>query len=139
MRRRKRFNPKRRIRADFDPDELGQLAQKVRYEGNPEHKRDPGDYGLTPPAQPRADKTLCDGVSIYKRSVAENLLRRGVKKGLVSEQMRGEFPQTIWSVTADGHPLEAQLDNAEQGVYHGYPMPTTDPFRDVVLRRWKMR
>ncbi len=136
MRKRASFNPKRRIRVNCDPDMLANLARRVTYGGNPEHKRSPGDFGLTPPSQPRADKTLCDGVSIHTRSDAGDLLRKGVRRGLISEQVRGEYPQNIWSVSDDDQPLEAQLENADQGVYHGYPMPTTDPMRDEVLARW---
>jgi hypothetical protein len=64
------------------------------------------------------------------------LLRKGVRKGLISEQTRGEYPQNVWSVTRGGQALEAQLDNADQGIYHGYPMPDTDPMRDGVLKIW---
>jgi hypothetical protein len=39
-------------------------------------------------------------------------------------------------VTDDGIPLEAQLENPEQGVYHGYPLLDDDSFRDEVLKRW---
>ena len=60
MARRNRFNPKRRICEAADPSDLEGIAGRVRDVGNPEHKRNPGDFGLTPPAQPRADKTLCD-------------------------------------------------------------------------------
>lgn len=137
MRRRKTFNPKRSIRGAVDRELLQRLAKRVRYGGNPEHKRNPGDFGLVPPAQPRADKTLCDEAGISKKAVAEGLLRDGVTKGLVSEQMRGEFPQNIWAVTKDGLPLEAELENQAQGTYHGYPMPSTDPLRDTVLELWK--
>lgn len=105
----------------------------------PEHKRNPGNFGLTPPASPRPDKTLCDGVGITNRDEAERLLKAGVMRGLISEQMRGQFPQNIWSVTDDGHPLEAQLDNSLLGSYHGYPMPESDPFGRVVLDHWFSR
>lgn len=91
---------------------------------------------MNPPAQPRADKTLCDAVGIFEKSKALHLLREGVLQGLISEQFRGEFPQNIWSVTEDGKPLEAQLENQSQGVYHGYPMPLNDDFRDEVIKRW---
>jgi hypothetical protein len=40
----------------------------------------------------------------------------------------------VGPVTADGEPLEAQLEG--NGVYHGYPMPQDDPFREDVLARW---
>ena len=123
------FNPKRKIKVALD-DDLANLASRVKYTGSPFHKLNPGDFGLAPPSQPRPDKTLCDttGVTTVKESL--RLLRRGVAKGLISEQTRGGFPQNIWSVTEDGVPLGAQLTNREKGVYHGYPMPSTDDFRD---------
>ena len=131
------FNPKRKIRVAADPDELANLAERVKYTGSPFHKRNPGDFGLSPPSQPRPDKTLCDmaGVTTVRESL--RLLRRGVSKGLISERTRGGFPQNIWSVTEDGIPLEAQLENMAQGAYHGYPMPLSDDFRDQVLKRWR--
>ena len=133
---RRAFNPKRRIDPDPDPARLSALANVVVYGGNPEHKRDRGDFGLTPPAQPRADKTLCDGANVVTRSEAEGLLKEGVKRGLVSVQKRGQFPQNIWAVTDRGCPLEAQLENQQRGIYHGYPVPHTDPFREVILEYW---
>lgn len=64
------------------------------------------------------------------------LLTAGCAKGLISQQQRGKFPQDIWAVTEDGVPLEAQLENSEQGVYHGCPMPDSDPFGEIVLDYW---
>ena len=133
---RARFNMKRRIEECPDSSLLAGLARKVKYRGSPLHKRDPGDFQLTPPALPRHDKTLCDGARIHTREVAQGLLREGVRRGLISVRTRGQFPQNIWAVTEEGDPLEAQLENQEQGTYHGYPMPSTDPFRDAVISRW---
>lgn len=137
MRRRKTFNPRRRIQPDCDAAMREKLVAEVCYGGNPEHKRNPRDFRLTPPLRPRPDKTLCDDVAVTTRSQALGLLRQGVKKGLVSEQMRGAYPQNIWAVTDEGQPLEAQLESAEQGTYHGYPMPESDPFREQVLDLWR--
>ena len=39
-------------------------------------------------------------------------------------------------VTKEGIPLEAMLENAGDGTYHGFPMPESDPFRDKVLELW---
>lgn len=64
------------------------------------------------------------------------LLREGIRRGLVSEQNRKDFPQNIWAVTEDGTPLEAALDNQEQGSYHGYPMWTDDQFARKVIEQW---
>lgn len=132
------FNPKRSLVANR-PEEaaLIALAEKVSYRGNPEHKRNPGDFGLTPPSAPRADKTLCDLAGIRSRADALSLLRDGIRRGLISAQQRGAFPQNVWSVTSDRIPVEAQLDNQETGSYHGYPMPEADPFREAVLQAWK--
>ncbi len=49
------------------------------------------------------------------------------------------WPQNTWAVTDNGDPLEAMLENAGQGVYHGYPMPQDDPFRAEVPGRWNAR
>jgi RES domain-containing protein len=40
---------------------------------------------LTPPAQPRDDKSLCDTVRIFHRDEALRLLRAGVERGMISE------------------------------------------------------
>jgi hypothetical protein len=109
MRRRVKFNPKRRIGREFKADDLQQLAASVRYGGNPEHKRNPGDYGLTPPALPRTDSTLCDLAGVFERRSALRLLQEGIRSGMISEQFRGVFPQNVWAVTESGCPLEAHL------------------------------
>ena len=138
MRKRRSYNPKRSISPQNDtPDHsevLHDLARRVSYGGNPEHKKHPGDFGLQPPSSPRLGKTLCDSVGILSRAEALRLLRDGMRRGLVSSQQRNGWPQNIWAVTADGAPLEAQLEG--DGVYHGYPMPENDPFRVEILKRW---
>ena len=133
---RRSFNPKRCIETNIDEIELATLAESISYGGNPEHKSSPGDFGLTPPSQARPDKTLCDGVGIFKREVAESLLKKGARKGFISVQRRNGFPQNVWSVTEGNEPLEAQLENERTGRYHGYPMSTSDPMRRKVLERW---
>jgi hypothetical protein len=136
-RTRRRHNPNRALVAVKPPQtELIALADKIGYGGNPEHKSDPGDFGLTPPSAPRSDKTLCDTAGIRSRSEALSILRSGVLRGLISRQKRGGFPQNVWSVNVDGIVLEAQLENQEIGTYHGYPLQGDDPFRAAVLRAW---
>ena len=138
MKRRTAYNPKRQIRSAMDAPLIERLVAQVSYGGNPEHKRNPGDFGLTPPTSPRPDKTLCDVVGLFSRSIALGHLQCGIRKGLISIQTRGNFPQNIWAVTDSGEPLEAQLENSDRGVYHGYPMPESDPFRDEVLQQWQI-
>lgn len=134
--RRRGFNPKRRLADATDKSTREVWATEVGYGGNPEHKRNPGDFRLTPPASPRPDKTLCDAVLVWTRADAVRLLRSGIEKGLVSVQQRGGYPQNVWAVTDQGHPVEAQLENADRGIYHGYPMPASDPLRQEILARW---
>lgn len=138
MPKRRTFNPKRRIctEEEFEKqrEALPALVDAVQYRGNPEHKRNPGDFGLAPPSAPRPGKTLCDEVGIFNRSEALRLLREGLQRGTFSSQDRNGWPQNIWAVTAGREPLEAQRE--ADGVYHGYPMPESDPFREKVLERW---
>jgi hypothetical protein len=115
---------------------LQQLAEKVRYGGNPEHKRNPGDFNLSPPSNPRQAKTLCDEVGIFKKTEALALLKEGLRQGLVSIQERNGWPQNIWAVV-NGRSLQAMLENAEQGTYHGYPLQQDEPLADEVLKRWE--
>lgn len=116
---------------------LSELADRVSYGGNPEHKKNPGDFGLTPPSDPRQAKSLCDVAHIFSRKEALDLLRQGITKGLVSDREEQGWPKNVWSVTNDGIPLEAQLENAQIGCYHGYPMPDSDPLASEVIFRWR--
>lgn len=141
QRRYDRFNRKRRLR-EWIPEErerFSELADGVRYGGNPEHKRNPGDFDLNPPSWPRKGKSLCDSAGIFTRREALALLRSGLRKGMVGERWEGEWPQNIWAVSESGIPLEAQLENREMGVYHGYPVPESDPLHDTILRQWEKR
>ena len=130
------FNPKRAMAAATDEGQLKLLATKIGYGGNPEHKRRPGDFGVTPQSDPRPHKSLCDATGVFRRDDAIAILRDGVLRGLVSSSERDGFPKNIWSLTSEGTPVEAQLENAELGTYHAYPMPEADPFRAVVQARW---
>lgn len=90
---------------------------------------------MVPPAAPRRGKSLCDDVEIFRRLEALRLLRNGLKMALVDARWNGEgWPTTVWMVTDDGRPLEAQRE--ADGAYHGYPIPEADPFGEVVLERW---
>jgi hypothetical protein len=130
------FNPKRKLLpvAGREFVVLDSLSRKVEYRGNPQHKRNPGDYGLLPPAAARLHKTLCDSTGLRQQD-ALSLLREAVRRGMISEQFREDWPQNVWAVTGDGVPLEAQLEG--NGVYHGYPMPESDPFRMTILEAWE--
>lgn len=101
---------------------------------SPLHKRNPGDFGLTPPASPRPDKTLCDEADVFARAAAADLLSKAIDGGLTSEAFNGTgFPKQLW-VVSEGRVFEAMQGG--NGAYHGYPIRRTDPFYDEVLRRW---
>lgn len=138
MLRRRTYNPKRRLCPievlEARQQALSSRIQSVRYTGNPEHKRNPGDFGLTPPSAPRPGKTLCDEVEVYSRADALSLLRAALQRGMFSAQERDGWPQNVWAVTKKGDPVEAQLES--NGRYHGYPMAEADPFREKVLEGW---
>ena len=128
-------NRKRSIRASSAPLDRANWATNVAYVGSPLHKRNPGNFGLTPPSQPAAGKTLCDAIALFERASAVSLLQAGACRGLVSPTHTNfSLPKYIWSVDEAGNVLEAQGDH--QGHYHGYPLLSDDPFREVVLRHW---
>lgn len=139
--RNNQFNPKRKMLEinECDFSHLLDLSSKVQYGGNPEHKKNPGNFKLTPPSLPRAGKSLCDSVKVFTRREALELLKKGLKNGLVSDRFEGQWPKNIWSVMDDGTPLEAQIESSETGSYHGYPIPAGDPFYDAVVEQWSIR
>ena len=107
------FNPKRKLRDRFPEAGREELADRVSYGGNPEHKRNPGDFGLAPPSIPRPDKTLCDGCGIFRKAEALELLKAGVCRGLVSAAEVKGYPKSICSVTDSGIALKVQLEDSE--------------------------
>jgi len=139
QRRYHHFNPKRKIQkvSEVDWQSCADLAEQIRYGGNPEHKMNPGDFGLTPPSGPMPGKSLCGTVGIFTRHEALAYLQMGLHKGMISERHAGKWPQYIWAVTKDGDPLEAHIENPSTGTYHGYPMPDSDPLAAEIVRRWK--
>jgi hypothetical protein len=140
MKKRTGYNPKRKIAPpNHCPEEQrAKWVANAKYGGNPEHKKRPADYDLTPPASPRPGKTLCDAERPLMKPEAEGLLREGFRKGMISQRTDNTWPQNVWAVS-DGQAFEAQLENSAQGVYHGYPMPLDDDFRTVVMDEWSKR
>ncbi len=116
------------------------LREHAEYEGIAYHKRAPGDFGLTPPAAPRRDKTLCDEANVTLRSMANALLAQAIDGGLVSDaQGAPGFPKQMWVVDERGQVFEAMYGGSRPGLYHGYPIRRADPFFDEVLQAWESR
>lgn len=141
IKKRRGHNPKRKLAsADcWSSDKRQAQAELARYGGNPEHKTRPGDYGLNPPASPRPMKTLCDARRPFLKKEAETLLKEGIKRGMISHIGTEAWPKHVWAVSDEQEVFEAQLENSDQGVYHGYPLPLDDDFRGVVLSEWQKR
>lgn len=114
------------------------LREHAGYEGVSYHKRTPGDFGLTPPAAPRPDKTLCDEANVTRRAIADALLAQAIDGGLVSD-LEGApgFPKHMWVVDENGQVFEAAYGGSRTGLYHGYPIRRVDPFFDEVVRAWE--
>lgn len=142
---RSKFNPKRKLapRGSHSAEELERLVQAADCSGNPLHKRNPGDFGLTPPAQARRpsseqqSRSLCDTAEVFKRVEAVRYLRERLRRGMISEARINGWPKQVWAVTDDGYPLEAQRDR--DGSYHGYAMPKEDPMADEIKEQWEAR
>ena len=47
--------------------------------------------------------------------MAAELLSAGFLRGMVSEQVRGHWPQNVWTVADTGQVYEAQLENQLAG------------------------
>ena len=132
-----KFNPNRRVAPEGSCDRsiLSGLVERVRYSGNPVHKKNPGDFGLTPPSGHRRKKSLCDDTGIFSKSEALGHLKEGLRRGIVCERWERGWPKRVWSVMDDGKTvLEAIRDG--EGSYHGYPLPDEDPIAHDVLERW---
>ena len=126
--------------APLDEGERAYLREHAKYEGVSYHKRSPGDFGLTPPAAPRPDKTLCDEAGITQRDAAQGLLMRAIDGGLASETSGTKhFPKQLWVVDDAGQVFEAMYGGSATGMYHGYPIRREDPFFDEVTKAWERR
>ena len=64
-----KFNPKHKIKTSTkeEMESYSEQAKLIRYGGNPEHKKNPGDFGLTPPSNPRSAKSLCDSAGVFQK------------------------------------------------------------------------
>jgi hypothetical protein len=114
------------------------LRQNGGYEGSAYHKRSPGDFGLTPPAAPRPDKTLCDEAGLTRRADADALLAQAIDGGLASEATGAPgFPKQLWVLAQDGQVFEAMYGGSRMGLYHGYPIRRSDPLFDQVVTAWE--
>ena len=118
---------------------LYEMARQAQYKPSPYHKpRSSGpNFDLMP--RPRPDKTLCDTLAVKGPTDASCLLRAGFRRGMISVQEYGGWPQNVWAVDAEGVVYEGQLSNRGNGEYHGYPMKNDEHFVLHIQKEWDNR
>ena len=119
----------------YSEQEVLNMIESVKYNGNPAHKKHRGNFGLTPPAIHRPGKGLCDKSGIFRQEDALALVKRGLELGTVSTPGKGGWPKRIWAVAENGVLLEALPDSI--GSYHGYPLTALDPMLIELIGIWK--
>lgn len=133
---------KNRPVAQLSAHEKARLCRNCGYEGDPEHKRRPGDFGLSPPTATNFDKNLCDDTSVDLASLeeAQDLFRHGIEMGLVSQKTKHDgYPARIWAIRDDGAVFEARYGGSREGRYHGFPLFHGDANYDMVKQAWEAR
>ena len=142
MPKRQGNNPKRRLipRHEIDGDVLGRLLDEACYTGSALHKRTAADYGFHPPANPRPNKSLCDGSGRTVRlAEARVLFRKGVERGMISSAGRSGLPKYVWAVDSEGRVYESKLEQGSCN-YHGYELGEDDEgMRRLVVEEWRLR
>ena len=97
----RKSNKKRAIAREgtVDPARLRELSGQVTYRGNPKHKLNPSPShpGIKPGGN--LSRSVCDHDATLDRSRndASELLKEGVRKGLVSATSTKKFPNFIWA------------------------------------------
>lgn len=138
-RKRQGNNPKRRIAplGTLTCDTQLRLA-RAQYVGSAHHKSQPGDYGFSPPVNPRPTKSLCDDVRLIDKREAIELFRSGIRLGMVSSHLESGLPKYVWAVDRHGNAYEAKLGGGGSD-YHGYRLRRDDRMQAFVLAEWRER
>lgn len=142
MPRRQGNDPKRRLipRDEIGTDVLHRLLDEACYTGSALHKRVAADYGFHPPANPRPNKSLCDGSGrIVRLAEARALFREGVERGMISSIGHDGLPKYVWAVDSEGRVYEAKIEQGSSN-YHGYELGEDDDgMRRLVVEEWRLR
>ena len=143
MRRRQGNNPKRFIASldFFDQECLRQFTELARYCGSEYHLCKPQAKGFSARAR-GPNKSPCDGNISLKRPEANQLLREGISRSMISTMLQKDppnyvLPKYVWAVK-DKHVFEAKLSKGTPN-YHGYELLENDSQRDYVMDVWKER
>ena len=142
MPKRQGNNPKRRLipRDRIERRVLDRLLAQAEYTGSALHKRTAADYGFHPPANPRPNKSLCDGTGrVVRLGEARALFREGVERGMIGSLGGDGLPKYVWAVDAEGRAYEAKLEQG-RATYHGYELGEDDDgMRRMIVEEWRLR
>lgn len=141
MPKRQSNNPKRKITPmnGADPAFLRRLVRQARYTGSAHHKRSAAGYGFSPPANPRPNKSLCDGNRVVKKNEAKTLFHEGIRRAMMSDCPRNGLPKYVWAVDEEGRAYEAKFAKGSSD-YHGYELGDDDiDMKRLVIREWARR
>lgn len=113
----RRRPPRRSFDTSSSPAKLSRAADRVSYEGSPEHK-----VGLTwlGRGRLRSDATPCPR-DLNDPGVLTVWLAEAIRAGHCSAHWEDEFPRYAWA-RRDGNVYEARLINRGAGTYKGYPL-----------------
>lgn len=142
IRKREGNRPDRRFVDDcFTSDaDREALCARLRYVGSSNHKLRPADYGFHPSHNPRPSKSPCDAVRAVLLAEASELMRRGIKLGMVSRFDEGGVPKYIWAVDDANDVYEAKTKPELETDYHGYRLGEDErEMRAYILKEWKRR
>ena len=143
MPKRQGNDPKRFIASldCFDQERLKQFAELAQYCGSEYHLCKPQAKGFSARAR-GPNKSPCDGNISLKRPEANQLLREGISRSMVSTVLQTDspkyvLPKYVWAVK-DRYVFEAKLSKGTPK-YHGYELLENDSQRDYVMDVWKER
>jgi len=142
IRKREGNRPDRRLAEEGSLGEAGkrELLKRIRYVGSGHHKLRPADYGLVPPNNPRANKSVCDDLGPMPLRKARALFRGGVERGMVSPFPLGGVPKYVWAIDAAGEVWEAKTHPEHEFAYHGYRLGDDERnWRRYLTKEWKKR
>ena len=127
-------------RDEVNRNTLDRLLEELHYAGSGLHKKCPADYGFHPPANPRPNKSLCDGTGLILRlAEAKALFRKGLERGMISRTDHDGYPKYVWAVGADERVYESKREG-RYCTYHGYELGKDDEsMRQLVLKEWHLR
>ena len=84
-------------------------------------------------------RSVCDDRRVIEREEARRLLRSGIRLGMVSSYLDGDWPQYVWAVDGAGEVYEAKLGH-DRRRYHGYRVREDDrAMRKWVIDEWSKR